>query len=232
MTITQIVNRIYRLTNTNSSSYVASQMLDDINIALNRVYSIALVADGRWGLDDSNSTDFPIATTDLVSGQNDYSMAVSFLRIDQVELKLSSGVWTPLLPIDERDLADAGIAPSFYQTVQAIPNWYDKIGNSVVLYPTPNYSQTASLKVWFERGPIEFTSGDVSTGTKQPGVNSLYHDLIPLWVAYGYFLSNDQTMCQRIMDQIVRLEKAMTLDYGTRDKDDKGQITMNEISFR
>ena len=231
MQIQNIVNRIYRQTNTNSGSYIAANMLEDINIALNRVYSLCITADGRWQMDDENATDFPIATTDLVSGQNDYSLALSHLRIARVEMKLSSGIWKPLNPIDAKDLQDQGIAPSYYQTIQAIPNWYDKIGTSIILYPTPNYSSTAGLKLWFERGPIEFTSGDVSTGTRQPGFNSLYHELIPLWVSYAYFLANDQTMCQRIMDAIVRLEKALILDYGTRDKDEKPVISTAPINF-
>lgn len=232
MTINQIVNRIYRLTNTNSGSYVAANMLDDINIALNRVYSLVITADGRWQMDDENSTDFPIATTDIIQGQTDYTIAISFLRIHQVELKPTNGIWRVIDPIDERDLAEQGTSPSYLQTIQAIPYMYDKIGNSVILYPTPNFSQSASLKVWFQRGPFEFTSGEVTTGTKQPGFNSLYHDLIPLWVAYSFFLINDQSMCQRIMDQIVRLEKALLLDYGTRDKDDKPRITTSIINYR
>ncbi len=232
MTITQIVNRIYRLTNTNSASYIAANMLDDINIAYNKVWGTIITADGRWQLDDSNNTDFPIATTNLVSGQNDYGLATSHLEIAQLELKLTSGLWTTLRPIDEQDLAQQGISPSYYQTIQGIPVYYDKLGTSVILYPTPNYSQGASLKVWFERGPNEFTSGDVSTGTKTPGFSSLYHDLIPLWVAYDYWLINDPNMTARILGKIQIVEKTMQTNYGIRDKDDKPRMTALQGKYK
>ncbi len=232
MQISAIVSTIYNLTNTNSSSYTAANMLLDINRAYNRVVSLCVTADGRWQFDDENQTDFPIATTDLISGQNDYALAITHLQIRQVELKLASGLWITLKPIDEKDFADMGISPSYYQTILGLPFYYDKLGNSVILYPTPNYSQSASLKLWFERGVVEFSSADVSGGTKQPGFNTLYHELIPLWVAHDYFLANDQTMTQRLLAKIQMIEKALLLDYGTRDKDDSPRLTTLTRSFK
>ena len=38
-----------------------------INEALNRVASLIMTADGRWQWDDTNTTDYPIGTTDLVT---------------------------------------------------------------------------------------------------------------------------------------------------------------------
>lgn len=231
MTISQIISRIYRLTNTNSTSYAAADILDDINIAYNRVVSQIITTDGRWQFDDANNTDFPIATTALVSGQDDYAITSSFLKINDVEIKNSAGTWQKLYPIDQKDISDTGESLTYFQGITGFPQWYDKLGNSVMLYPTPNYSQAASLKVWFERGPAEFTSGEVSTGTKQPGFNSLYHDLIPLWVGYDYWVINDPTMTARILTKIQLLESQLLLDYGARDKDDRGRITTRDIIF-
>ncbi len=206
-------------------------MLDDINIAFNKIWGQIFTADGRWQLDDANATDFPIATTDLISGQNDYTLSTSFLQIKQIEIQLISGLWRPLKPIDERDIADQGIAPSYYQTIQAIPIWYDLLGESIILYPTPNYSKTAAIKAWFDRGPIEFTSADITAGTRLPGFNSVYHELIPLWVAYDYWMINDPSQVPGIFRKIQIVESTMKLDYGLRNRDDKPFITMERLRF-
>ena len=48
MTITDIVSRIYKLTKTNASSYLAADMLIDINVAYRDVVASIMDADGRW----------------------------------------------------------------------------------------------------------------------------------------------------------------------------------------
>ena len=222
MTITDIVNKIYFLTKTNSSSYSAADMLIAINNAYERVCSLVIKADGRWQWDSSNQTDLPIATTALVSGQKDYTLATSHLKILRVECKDSSGNWTKLEPIDPEDLQHT--AMDEFGSTDSIPMRYDKLGNSVFLYPSPNYSQAASLKIYFQRGPDNFTSAEVTTGTKVPGYNSLYHDLIPLWVAYDYCVANGLNTANKFLEEILRKEKALQDDYAMRGKDEQWNL--------
>ena len=228
MTISDIVNRVYFLTKTNSTSFVAADMLISINNAYNRVASLILQADGRWQWDDDNRTDLPVATTTVTSGQQDYSIATSHLKILRVELKTNgSSVFTRLEP---KDQADEEFALDNSST--GTPTHYDVTGNSVFLYPIPNYTQAASLKVYFQRGPDEFTSGQVTSGTKVPGFNSLYHDIIPLWVAYDYAIANGMSSATGYLAEIERKEAQMIQDYSKRNKDDKQKMTMKSISFR
>lgn len=228
MTITDIINSVYFKTKTNSSSFVAADMLIMINNAYNRVASLILDADGRWQWDDDNRSDLPIATTTLTSGQQDYSIAVSHLKILRVEIKQNGATgFTRLSPIDE---ADETLALD--TSTGGVPAWYDVQGSSVFLYPVPNYTQAASLKVYFQRGPDEFTSGQVSSGTKAPGFNSLYHDLIPLWVAYDYAIANGLASANGFLAEIQRKEAQIVKDYSKRNKDDRNQLTMSGIRHR
>jgi hypothetical protein len=229
MTISDIVTKIYDYTKTNSSSYPAANMLIDINQAYNRVVSKILEADGRWQWDDDNRADLPIATTTITSGQQDYSIAVSHLKILRVELKKNGETrFVQLAPKDQIQLTD-GYAVDNVTTGE--PGYYDLLGNSIFLYPIPDYTQAASLKVYFQRGPDEFTSGQVSAGTKAPGFNSLYHNLIPLWVAYDYAISNGMNTANGFLAEIERLETQLKKDYGKRDKDDRQIMTMKKISY-
>ena len=228
MTISDIVNSIYIKTKTNSSSFPAADMLIGINNAYERVASLIMLADKRWQWDDSNQTDLPIATTALVASQKDYSLATSHLKVTRVRVKNESGVWSVLTPIDSSDPDFESIMDS---TATGTPSHYDKTGISLKLGPTPSYSQSASLEVTFQRAPVLFTSAEVTTGTKQPGFNSLYHDLIPLWVAYNYALDNSQPTVNGYMNEITRKEKALQEEFSSRDKDDRSIMTNKKILY-
>lgn len=194
-------------------------MLIAINNAYERVVSLVIKADGRWQWDDTNQTDLPISTTALVANQQDYSLATSHLEVTRVEMKDQGGIWRLLTPIDQNDIK--GIALGEYQKTAGVPTQYDKLGNSIFLYPAPNFSQSASLKVYFTRGPASFTSGEVTTGTKQPGFTPLYHDLIPLWVAYNYALDNVQNTATGYLNEITRKETELLESYQKRSKDEQ-----------
>lgn len=217
MTITDIINKTYFLTNTNVTSYPAADMLININNAYERVVSLIMTCDGRWEWDDTNQTDFPIATTTITTDQQDYALAVTHLNIIRVEIKDSNGNWSQLTPISQSDLKGTSLT-DFLKT-SGMPVYYDKINSSVLLYPKPNYTQTASLKIYFQRPPALYTSGEVTTGTKVPGFNSLYHNLLSLWAAHDYGVAKGIPNVNQIALDIQRQEEALVSDYELRDRD-------------
>jgi hypothetical protein len=229
MTITDIHNKIYFLTKTNSTSLPAATALMLINNAYDRVVSLIMQTDGRWEWDDTNQTDFPIATTAIVATQQDYTLAATHLSILRVELKNTDGKWIVLKPIDQSQLPDVNLDQYFGES--GIPVYYDKLGASVLLYPTPNFSQAASLKINFQRPASLFTSGEVTTGTKQPGFNSLFHDLIPLWASYDYAIANGLKNANQIMLEIQRKEHALKEDYAFRSQDERNVMTSKKINY-
>jgi len=229
MTITDIHNKIYFLTKTNSTSLPADTALMLINNAYDRVVSLIMQTDGRWEWDDTNQTDFPIATTAIVATQQDYTLAATHLSILRVELKNTDGKWIVLKPIDQSQLPDVNLDQYFGES--GIPVYYDKLGASVLLYPTPNFSQAASLKINFQRPASLFTSGEVTTGTKQPGFNSLFHDLIPLWASYDYAIANGLKNANQIMLEIQRKEHALKEDYAFRSQDERNVMTSKKINY-
>jgi len=233
MTIGDIVSKTYFLTGTNSTSFPAATMLIEINNAYERVVSLILQADGRWQFDDNNFTSFPIATTTLVNSQPDYQFDTSHLKIERVEVLDKNGNYYKLEPID---LDDIDGSPSEFFETDGAPQYYDVQGGSLVLYPAPDngvsVTLAAGLKVYFQRSGDLFTSGQVTTGTKVPGFNSLYHDLIAYWVAYNFAVAKGLSMANGFMAEIQRKEQSLQKDYSKRDKDDRPQITVRRISHR
>lgn len=218
---------MYFLTSTNVSSFPTAQLTVEANNAYERIVALINAADGRWQFDDSNNTDLPIATTDIVVNQQDYSLATTHLEITRAEILDSNGNWNKLAPFDQSDVYNQSLT-DFMKTA-GLPIYYDKLGNSVFLYPKPNYSQTASLKLYFERGPNEFT---VSDTTKQPGFNTLFHDLIPLWVAYNFAIANGKSNGTVIQAEINLRETALQEYYALRSHDDPIRLKARPKSYR
>lgn len=224
MNISDINSKISTLTKSNTTSFPAADRLIAINNAYERVISLILQCDGRWQWDDSNFTTFPIATTTLVSGQRDYTFDVTMLRVLKVEVLGKNGKYYTLNPIDFDDMARSGTVTE-YMNISGGPLQYDVQGGSIVLYPAPDngvsVTLAAGLKVYYQRTADLFTSAQVTAGTKVPGFNSLYHDLIPYWVAYEYAIVNLPTLANGYLGVIQRQEAALKLDYSKRDKDDR-----------
>lgn len=237
MTFADVKNRVYFLTSTSSTSFTDANLTLAIGRALERVVALINGSDSKWQWDDTNQSDLPIATAALVSGQQDYSLATTHQTIDRIEVKPPSGQWTRLKPIDQQLLKrDRNVALSDYQTGGGTPNEYDILGSSVFLYPAPNYSQSASLKIYFTRAPLTFSyvTGLLSDGTgstsSSPGFNSLFHDLVPLWASYDYGLANGKNNTNQIFASITQKERELVDFYGRRDRDARPRLTISTDS--
>mgnify|MGYP001571696632 CR=1 FL=1 len=162
--------------------YPLKDITRNCNFAVDKVVSLIFRSDSRWQWDDINNTDLPIGTTNLVSGQVDYAIATTHLKIHKVRIKDSSGNWVSLTSVDRGELTDGQLTAT-----AGDPKRYDKVGNSIYLYPTPNYSSSNGLEVQFQRGGSYFIYTDT---TKEPGFASQFHRLISLYAALDYCETN------------------------------------------
>lgn len=227
MIFTDILAEARRIAKASTSSYSTTDITSSANSALEREIALIRDAQGRWQFDDSNNTDFPFATTALVANQQDYTLDINHYRLERVEVLDQDGNWNKLIPIDQTDIYDQSLTD--FLKGAGTPKYYDKTNNSLFLYPKPNYNQTASLKVFYERGPSYFTTADT---TKSPGFNPLFHRLIPLWCAYDYAFINQLKIAPTIRAEITQMEDNMMEYYSLRDIDDHIRLTTKRYSFR
>ena len=233
MQIQDIVTKIYGLTKTNNASYPAALMLIDLNIAYSRITSLIFQSDGRWEWDDSNNSDLPVATTSLVANQQDYSLSVGQLFIERVEVLPNGGTYFyKLFPRDVQDPMWGSDILGIDTVSKAAPMLYDVNGTSVFLYPIPNYSQAASLKIYFKRAQVDFSSGDLSTGTLVPGFASIFHDLLAYLVAFDYCTANGLDSAPGYWAVIQRKEAALQEHYTQRNLDDSPRLSMRRTNFK
>lgn len=204
----------------------------DANLALDDYFSIALPVSGTWQLDDSNQTDYPIITTNIVSGQRDYSFTTdqqSNLILDIYKvIVLSSATATIYLEIDP---ADETIETSLIDgsNIAAVPSRYAKMANGIFLDPIPNYNATAGLKVVINREASYFTSADT---TKKPGVPGLHHKYFYLKPAMEYARRNNLTNQDRITAEVLKMERDTIPEYfGGRSRDEHRVLKTKSINY-
>ncbi len=235
MTYTEILDLVQRYTNTQNtttSSYPLAAKTVDINNALNKFMLLAIASEGKWQVDDSNQTDYPIITTNLVSSQQDYSFATDqdgnqILDIYRVELLNSSGIGSQLIPLDKSELT--GVALTEFMKTAGTPLYYDKTANGIFLYPAPNYNYTNGLKIYCNRTSTYFT---VSDTTKKAGIPWTLHEYLALRPSYYYCLSKGLPQTAGLAVEMLKFEgdedKGITglipAYYSKRAKDEPQQI--------
>lgn len=204
-----------------------------INNGLDETVGRLLGADGRWQYDDTNYSDYPIATTTLVDSQQDYVLDASHLKITGVEVLDSEGNYYPIFPIDEVDLQDSGMATTEFMETAGLPMYYDIKSNSIFLYPKPSSNDVTTsngLKVYYQREPSYFAYTDT---TKKPGFASIFHDIPALIACAKYAKANSMTEKAREMDAMMeRRLSEMEEFFRDRNVDDKLRIVPRRRSSR
>jgi hypothetical protein len=152
------------------------------------VWQTIFNAYGGWQYDDSNYTDLPIATTALVSGTGTYAIPTGSLTVRGVEVLDEGNVWNKLEPITDEQIRQYIAEGEFYKE-DGSPRFYKLINDTIKLYPSPDYSQDASLKVYYDRGSVDFASTDT---TKTAGFVSEFHDILPIGASITYWTSKPQ----------------------------------------
>jgi hypothetical protein len=214
-----LVELIDANTGSNSISYTIEDKTRDINLALDRIFSLIFSVGGTWQFDDSNHTDYPILTTNLISGQRDYSFVTDgagnfVLDIYKVLVDDNNGNFIELLPTDQQTNA-----PSNYldgENLTGIPTTYDKTANGIFLDAIPNYNATGGLKILINRTGSYFVKTDT---TKKAGFNPLYHEYLALRPSYQYAYRKSLANANILKAEMNEMEQALIANYDSREKD-------------
>ena len=194
----------------------------DVNAKLANVFATIFEVGGTWNFDDSNHGDYPIITTDLVSGQRDYSFVADgngnlILDIYRVQVRNNSpqGEYFDIYPVDMQSRT----APSSFTdglNLTGLPAQYDKTANGIFLDAIPNYNKTAGLKLFINREGSYFTTADT---TKKPGFAGLFHDYLVFAVSYDYCSTNQVQNYALYEKEMLKLQAGIENHYKARERD-------------
>lgn len=188
------------------------EFTNNANITMNKLWHSIFEATGSWEYDDANSTDLPQATANLVLGTQKYALPTGALTVKRVEIKDEAGNWVQLLPLIRSEITQ-GIDSFLKENGQA--RYYRLLGETIELFPASNYNSTGGLKVYFDRGSVQFVSTDT---TKTPGFVSEYHYLVGLGASLEWLkihLPADGTTIQFKEDYAIGVQQ-LTKFYNAR----------------
>lgn len=222
--IIQLIERDTGTQSATTTSYPLKQKTVDVNDALGNFFLIAIKAGGRFQVDDTNQTDYPTMTTNIVSGQKDYiaiydgaSTPNQVLDIRTVRMLTPSGTWVNLTPID-KEVDDINA----YQGQTGTPTKFDVDSNGIMLYPTPNYNSTNGLELYISRTPVYFVSTDT---TKEAGIPKIFQSYLYLRPSADYCAVKTLPQAKNLQDKVTRMEADIADYYSRRNRVDKKRLT-------
>lgn len=208
------------------NSVLLKQFTGKVNRALDNITSMILQVSGKWQYDDSNHTDYPFITTNLVSGQRDYPFTTDeqgnlILDVYRVMVKNTSGIYQTIDPVDQQSGDEV---ESFYDGLSAsgLPFRYDKTGNAIFLDTIPNYNSTNGLKVFINRESSHFLTTDT---TKMPGFKGTLHEYLPLKASEAYARDKRLANYGDIVRDIASFEARIKEVYGNQSRDETPVLT-------
>lgn len=230
-----IIETIEDLTGTQSatdSSYSLKKKTRDVNLALGNYMMLAIKAAGRWQVDDTNQTDYPIMTGDIHANQQDYSFITDqngnqVLDIYKVRCKDSNGNWSTLT---QRDLQDGTDTPINSTTQTSSPTKYDLTANGIFLTDIPKYEMPGGLEVFIARTPSYFASTDTD---KKAGIPDFFQEYLTIRPSYFYCLEHGLPQKQDYHDRLYGedgrggMEYAIAQYHSNRNRDEKRRIVAN-----
>lgn len=222
MTITDINNRVTFYTGLDTTIYLPADRLIAINNAYHKLHSIILESQDEWDFDDKNLTDLAIATTNLVASTNVYALPDTIYKMNKVEINYGAGfIKAQPLDLNETNLSETEV--SAYATVES-PR-YRLFGSTIKFYPTPTSAVTNGIQIYYDREIDEFTSAEVTTGTKEPGFDKLFHDYLAISASIDGGIKFNLTNTNSLENKLVDLENRIRKYYGNKSVDRNYKLT-------
>jgi hypothetical protein len=212
-----LVHLAYDLSNTNSVTYPLKEMARAANKTLRKVWTWIFAAYGGWIFDDANNTDFPASRTTLEANKQDYNLPEGALVVRGIDILpfVGATIYQPLKKVTEEDIRSLRQSDASFLSGTGVPQFYRPIGTSFKLYPTPNATITAGLRVSYDRGMISFASTDT---VKQPGFANQFHEVVASGMDWEYRRRNSMDMKAAQAD-MEKYEKDIKAYYSSRFKE-------------
>lgn len=212
MNVSELDQDVDFLCGSTSATYSLTNKRRNMNIAYRDVCATIWESDGGWRYDDSNATDLPEATTDLVDNQQDYTIPSTAQRINRVEVLDNAGNYIKLNPLDMNEVK-TGLT-EFLGGNTGLPLYYELVGRSVLLYPTPSsgyVTPTNGLKLYVDRDITELALTATST---EPGFAPSFHRILSYAASIDFIQDDGQR--NFLIAQKDRLEQMMRRFYSKR----------------
>lgn len=208
-----------------------------VNLTKDEVLARIFKAGGTWQFDDSNHTDYPEISADLISGQRDYAFTEDengnlVLDIFRVFVAGPDGTFREMPPVDKQTAGSDTMTFNDGQNATGTPTRHDKTANGILLDPIPNYNMRLvqegqrGIKVQINREGSYWQTTDT---TKKSGTAGLFDEIYVVGPSYKYALRKMPAKVDGLEARKLRLEAGIDQHYARRERDTfKGMRTRFE----
>ncbi|GIW67879.1 MAG: hypothetical protein KatS3mg096_747 [Candidatus Parcubacteria bacterium] len=187
MILSQVFQKVRRLTNTTSSTLTDVRLLDLVNEVYLEIQ--------RTLADNEIEVLGGIVKTDLIANQPNYQLPSDLLTILRVEVNYDDPTDnTKWIKASETDLAN--LPYEWYNLLKSQPKskpLYDLFSNTLWLFPQPTANQTQGLRLWYIVRQQDFTSVN---DTLHPVLDK-YWDVLAMGTAQKYLEEIGHPLSQR-----------------------------------
>lgn len=126
-------------------------------------------------------------------------------------------------------MIDEGVAE--FNETDGTPKFYRLIGDTVELFPAPSYNSTGGLKVFYDRGTVDFASTDT---TKTPGFASPFHNALAVCAAMEWMKIKQSTSAalKNLFVDWQKYELDITEFYQSRWRDLKPKVKTRAYNWK
>jgi hypothetical protein len=246
-----IIDLIYSNTGADATKYPLMEVVRDINLAKDKLISIAIPASGKWQLDDSGHTDYPIISTDLISGQRDYSFTTDeqgnlILDIYRVMVADANGVFHDLQRVDQQDSSDPrSIGFVDGQNKTGKPSYYDKTANGIFLDVIPDYNMRlvneglAGIKIMINREGLHYSVPTINVAdTTTSGIDPRLDEYLAIRPTAYFAAKKGLKSAGFWMNELLKYEGQGSVQglieeiYGQKSKDERPTLMGKLFNFR
>src|SRR3990167_11323527 len=136
-----ICQKMDRICDTTDTSYPRLDKTADVNDVLEEIVGDLINEDGALQFDDTNYTSLPRGKGTLIEGQEWFSFASEYLKLEEVHILDLNNVYRRISQIDSEDFGGLSWEEYFGRTsgsaITGFPQGYDALGDSIRLGPAP-----------------------------------------------------------------------------------------------
>ena len=180
-----------------------------LNEARRKYSNLAFRNDDQWVVDDLTNTDYPIAETDLISGQLEYSVPDTFIVFRYIELLRDNDTYKKLEPYtikDEQNLSNVGVS----ERPSGVPDKYQKIGAAFLFDKVPDYNKEDGIRVHYQR-PLSYYSTDDTN--KQSGIPDTLEPYLYTYACAVYAVDKGISNAKNLWEQKTYYEREEIPEY-------------------
>lgn len=231
MTLAEGQARVYFLTGSDVNSYSNASFLINLNIWSSKILGMIMRKSGTWVQNDKNNTE-GLSEINLIANQNYIDIPAGTTGIRRVELALDGTNFYESKLINEKEINVALYDDIKVNSIYTTSNPRHRLeGNKMYIYPKPLINVTKGCKILINQDAYKFSSADLSAGTKSPGFDTEFHDMLFTAVAYEWAKAKSKEVKKDLLGDLQAYYLELGLHYSDKAEEEEMKMQALNINY-